>query len=66
MQIAAKQKVNRKTKLEAGPNASLELQCRETMERRTKHLGQASKQASRQASRAIHLGTMKPSLHHMN
>ena len=25
--------------MEAGPNASLELQCRETMDIRTKHLG---------------------------
>ena len=34
------------TKLKAGLNASLEFQCRETMEIRTKHLGQASRQAS--------------------
>ena len=39
MEIAAKQKVYKmKQKLKAGLNASLELQCRETMEIRTQHL----------------------------
>jgi len=43
MEIAAKHSKTKSlydaTKLEAGLNASLELQCRETMEIRTKHLG---------------------------
>ena len=39
MEIAAKQKsLQNETKLKAGLNASLELQCRETMKIRTKHL----------------------------
>ena len=39
MEIAANQKkLQDETKLEAGLNASLELQCRKTMEIRTKHV----------------------------
>ena len=38
VEIAANPKLLDKTKLEAGLNASLELQCRETMAIRTKHL----------------------------
>ena len=38
MEIAADQKIIDETKLEAGLNASLELQCRKTIEIRTKHI----------------------------
>ena len=38
MDIAAKSSFWDETKLKAGLNASLELQCRETMKIRTKHL----------------------------
>ena len=38
MEIAANQKNKDETKLEAGLNASLELQCRKTMEIRTKYV----------------------------
>ena len=48
-----------KTKLEAGLNASLKLQHRETMEIRTKHLGagfEASFQAGLEGLKAMEIG----------
>ena len=45
-----------KTKLEAGLNASLELQCRETMEIRTKHV-RAGFEAGLEGLKAMEIGT---------
>ena len=55
MEIAKTKSLWDKTKLEAGLNASLELQCRETMKLEQNTSGQASRQASSQASRASRL-----------
>ena len=56
MEIAANpKKLQDETKLEAGLNASLELQCRETMEIRTKH-ARASFEASLQGLKAMEIG----------
>ena len=56
MESATNQKkLQDETKLEAGLNASLELQCRETVEIRTKHV-RAGFQASLEGLKAVEIG----------